>query len=167
MIELPPQEQIGAQVVQIYEDVCSRGKLVVTPATGSIVKLSNFPANVRRIVNYDRKARVTQSTFVMMKQPASTFIVVRHLNADGLGKTLVSCKVISNQISREEAVGAMSSYMNGVPVRRKFDWGSYLPLWKSDDPIKGVRRNVFHYSTGWIEMTTETYRVGAPPTQAH
>lgn len=155
---LPLQNSNAVEVVRVYEDACTRGKLVIQAEQGAIVKFSELPPAVRLLMQYDAKSRVNNVTYVKLQSPPSTYVVVRQLNATRPGMTMVSCRVISSQVDRQSAVLAMSTGMENVKVKRRWDWGAYQPFWNADDPKIGVRREVYDDGSGWIAMTTETYR---------
>jgi hypothetical protein len=138
-------------VLDVYREACVDGALQVTP--DELVDSTRMP-NI--ILHSDVQAERRRITYIRMKQPADTFVMIEQFDPSPRVKFETICKVASTQWTEK---GAQRSFIAGTINPKVWDTrepGQIFNPYVIDQPQNGVRKRLFVHDD-WVMIETAVY----------
>jgi hypothetical protein len=141
-------------VAALNREACVDGTLQLTPDRGELIDSSRMP-NIAFFSDVDAKPK--KVTYVRMKQPSKTFLMIETYAPGPSVKFETVCKVASRNLSQEAAEKAFFDGIVGKPkVFSARDGGHPNEPYVIDQPEAGLRKRL--YAIGdWVMIETAIY----------
>jgi hypothetical protein len=140
-------------VLDVYRQACFDGELQITPDRGELVDITRMPDI---ILHSDVRAERRQITYVRMKQPGHTFVMIEQFDPSPRVKFKTICKVASTQWT---AKGAQTAFIAGTINPKIWDTrdpGHIFNPYVIDQPTNGLRKRLFVHDD-WVMIETAVY----------
>jgi hypothetical protein len=139
---------------EVYRQACVDGVFQLTPERGELIDSRRMPD----IILYsDFSARGRNLTYIRMKKPPNTFLVIEKYDPDQKSKFESVCRVASREMTQKDVERA---FFAGAPSQKYMDMrdsGHPFEPYVIDAPKAGFRKRLFVHDD-WVMIETAIYK---------